>query len=379
MAATSSISIMAILMLSLLVMFLASYVIVSLILTIGPRTRAVGMAMLAVPTAAVILLVLYVMLFSVRTIDHHQEARVRHAEVVAERESHGDVMRSRQRAARLGGEEAPGVQVAEVTAEPSAPVGEAEPLVEDDEGTAAVEDTNEAAEGEEATGGEVAADAPAGHEGGEEIDLGDDADRSDAEEVAAESTESDGDVPPWVYQEPFVDGGVYKAPIRVGPLETVPECRARLPEVAQTAVRSYLVEQLAVERSQVQDIRISEAWLLNHMIGEDTYVEPVRVDFGDWQQLHALVKFDGDTRSRLKAVVLAKRRTDNLLMTLLVFGGGVGVLGLSVGTIKVIGHRQKRCGHGDSSSGSASWGRRGVQFLIVAVVVGVVILLILAI
>ncbi len=111
--------------------------------------------------------------------------------------------------------------------------------------------------------------------------------------VATHAAPAGGTPPPWVGQEPFKDGSVYKWPVKCDPRPSQSECEEEaLPAAVDQVIAEYIKTKLKLGRQAARLVRLPRSYVREQMIGDDVWVEPVEVSFGDWVRLHALVKFD---------------------------------------------------------------------------------------
>ena len=126
------------------------------------------------------------------------------------------------------------------------------------------------------------------------------------------------DRPKWIGEKPFKDGAVYKVPVTVGPWPTSLESMKLLPAAVDDEIAKYAVSR--VGNPLAANVKLPHDYVMKHMIQEDVWEEPVKIDSfddvkgmvgidvwentpnaadGEWTRLHVLLKFDRDVNQRL--------------------------------------------------------------------------------
>jgi hypothetical protein len=142
-----------------------------------------------------------------------------------------------------------------------------------------------------------------------------------------------GEAPPsWVGRDGFREGNVYKTAVTLdpGPTQQLCEEELLLPAVREK-IKAYAGAKLGPEAAR--RVRLPDEYIRNQMIGDDLWVQPVKVEsfseldhklgreiWGEaanastdhWVRLHALVKFDADVDSRIKQQWIAALRFQRL-------------------------------------------------------------------
>ena len=153
------------------------------------------------------------------------------------------------------------------------------------------------------------------------------------EKPATVAKSPSGDDPPdWVGRDGFRDGSVYMVPLSLdpGPTQKLCEEELLLPAVTKK-IKAYASEKLGSDAAQ--HVRLPLEYIRGQMIGDDLWVEPVKVDSfsqldqklgreiwgdaanastDDWVRLHALVKFDSDVDRRIEQQWIGALRLQRL-------------------------------------------------------------------
>jgi hypothetical protein len=103
--------------------------------------------------------------------------------------------------------------------------------------------------------------------------------------------------PEWINLPPRTEGDVYLMSIVVGPWKTRQECEAELPNELQKALDHY-VETCLGQSARVKIVLPSE--YLRQRLVKGQYEKVVQTSYGPMKQLHVLLAFDADVKSRVE-------------------------------------------------------------------------------
>ena len=215
-----------------------------------------------------------------------------------------------------------------------------------------------------------------------------DASSAPAETSAAEKAKSEqpppaDNRPDWVGTEPAKVDGVYRVPVTVGPWPTSEESMKALPAAVDAEIAKYAVSKFGNQAAG--KLKLDFDYVISHMIQKDIWEEPLKIDSfddvkhmvgrdiwensanaadGEWTQLHALVKFDGEVKRRLDDDWARLLRVERLF--------SVGVLGAIVMIILTAVYSYLKI---DLRTGGAYRGRlrAGALAAILAVIVAVLL------
>ena len=209
------------------------------------------------------------------------------------------------------------------------------------------------------------------------------AETSAAEEAKSEQPPPADNRPDWVGTEPAKVDGVYRVSVTVGPWPTSEESMAALPAAVDAEIAKYAVSEFGNQAAG--KLKLPFSYVMSHMIQKDIWEEPLKIDSfdevkhmvgrdiwensanaadGEWTQLHALVKFDGEVKRRLDDDWARLLRVERLF--------SVGVLGAIVMIILTAVYSYLKI---DLRTGGAYRGRlrAGALAAILAVIVAVLL------
>ena len=123
--------------------------------------------------------------------------------------------------------------------------------------------------------------------------------------------------PTWVGQGPGSVGNTYQVAVDVGPCSSLAKCEAELPAAVERAVARYVDETLGHGPRIAAQVQLPANFIRNNNIVQERWTEPfvfdkpIAGDDATWTQLHVLLVLDAKARRQIeqqcKSVIVAGR------------------------------------------------------------------------